>query len=111
MADYNYQMLALVVNSAVSSSEIIKIYKDVLFLRDQLEQWKAEILGLREDMGEEFPGEMIDPLDGEGKRRVPLLEAKEYLDRLVREYDARSRVCEGILGTGGLAFQVVSAAS
>ncbi|KAK5653692.1 hypothetical protein OQA88_8723 [Cercophora sp. LCS_1] len=107
--DHNYNMLALVGNLVVSSTDIIDIYKDVLFLRDQLEQWKAEILSFREHMGDDFPKDMPDPLDATGKKQLPLLEPREYLDRLVREYDARSRVCEGILGTGGLAFQVETA--
>lgn len=82
------------------------MYKDIVFLRDQLEGWKSEILGFREYMGDDFPGEMLDPFDKE--KRLPLLEAREYLDRLIREYDSKSRMCEEMLGAAGLQFQFVS---
>lgn len=123
VTSHSTNMLRLVENFAVSENHdstrygwrneedpggLVRICGQVTHLRDQLELWKGEIVGLRECMGNDFPDEMVDPLDVAGKKELPLLEPKGYLYRLVREYEARIRVCNGVLATGGLAFQVVS---
>ncbi|KAK0742738.1 hypothetical protein B0T18DRAFT_413622 [Schizothecium vesticola] len=93
----------LVENVDVSGDNLalVRLCQRVTHLRDQLDLWRGEVVGLRDGVQEgEFARE------AEGGRR--LLDAGEYLDRLVRGYEAGGRVCDGILQTAGFAFQVVS---
>lgn len=101
---YGIKMQQLVENVAVSGDNLalVRICQRVTHLRDQLDLWRGEVVGLREGVEE---GEFATKEEG-GRR---LLDAGEYLDRLVRGYEAGGRVCGGILQTAGFAFQVVSA--
>lgn len=101
---HGIKMQQLVENVAVSGDNLalVRICQRVTHLRDQMDLWRGEVVGLREGVEE---GEFAK--EGEGGRR--LLDAGEYLDRLVRGYEAGGRVCDGILQTAGFAFQVVSA--
>jgi len=109
-SDYQDRMAELTaeVSVIVGSSNFLVSYYDVNYLRDQLELWMGELKNLTSTT-RDFPNTMVRLSANEGQpEEVPLIDAAEYLDRLIRMYDDNIRICSRILQTAGMAFQTVS---
>lgn len=87
------------------SEGVVRTYREVTVLREELEVWRGEVARLEEESKGDFAREM----EVGGGRVMALLEAGGYLRRLGwGGYAEKARVCEGVLQTAGFAFQVVS---
>lgn len=86
------------------SEGVVRTYREVTVLREELEVWRGEVARLEEESKGDFAREM----EVGGGRVMALLEAGGYLRRLGWGYAEKARVCEGVLQTAGFAFQVVS---
>lgn len=86
------------------SEGVVRTYREVTVLREELEVWRGEVARLEE----ESKGDFMREMEGGGGRGMGLLEAGGYLRRLGGGYAEKGRVCEGVLQTAGFAFQVVS---
>lgn len=97
------------------SEGVVRTYREVTVLREELEVWRGEVARLEEEsggevtrLGGESKGDFSREMEVGGGRVMGLLEAGGYLRRLRGGYAEKGRVCEGILQTAGFAFQVVS---
>ena len=86
--------------------DLVRRSRTITYLRNNLEQWKSEIAGLKSNASD-FLANIPNPLDTGGPT-IPLLDVSDYLVRLMNEYDEKIRTCDGILATAALAFQMVS---
>lgn len=79
----------------------IQLYLEMCALKNALEAWNAQLRSLREDVIDDGGG-------GEfGADTAADIDPREYLRRLVEEYDVKINRCDTVLQGGSLTFQMV----
>ncbi|KAK4447296.1 hypothetical protein QBC34DRAFT_496178 [Podospora aff. communis PSN243] len=80
--------------------DLVGLAAEMRLLRNGLVSWARELGRFRERLGGDF-----ERCVG-GDEKLPLLDAGEYLDRTVDEYEAMVRKCEGMLEQVSMTFQM-----
>ncbi|KAK3681147.1 hypothetical protein B0T22DRAFT_474069 [Podospora appendiculata] len=112
-SDETYKSQAYAWVNEDDPKDLVRISRKVTYMKNDMEKWRSEIAGLKSNAAD-FPKELEirgadSPAGSFPAAKIPLLDADNYLGRLVSEYEDKIRKCDAMLATVSLAFQMETA--